>query len=179
MSPLAVQAADPAAEAALDSATVARTVDPVLPIWLRAHDFPSIGARAENGETPLMRAARIGLADMVDALLASGADPQSVDDDGNQALWYACQHGSPAVIVPLLQAGASIDHTNDDDMTCLMRAACDGRVEVMQILLALGARPGLRAPDGRCAVEMAIDRGMQLLGVADRVGRLSDARRRA
>lgn len=137
-----------------------------LAAWLDQQDFPGLQARAENGQTPLMRAAWHGEHAVVEALLARGAAPDAVNDDGNNALWFACLHGGPATILRLIQAGAPIDHANDDDITCLMQAAASGRLELVHMLLSQGAVSGLSAPDGRSAFDMAADRGLELLRLA-------------
>lgn len=137
-----------------------------LQAWLAYQDFPGTTARAENGETPLMRAARRGEDRVVEALLAHGADACALDDDGNGTLWFASLCGAPATMRRLVQAGAPVDHANDDGITCLMQAAASGWVEVVDLLLALGATTRISAPDGRSAFDMAADRGRELLRLA-------------
>jgi len=137
--------------------------------WLAHQDFPGTHARGIDGETPLMRAAWQGEDRVVEALLSYGAEPGDENDVGNNALWFACLQGGPATILRLIQAGAPIDHTNEDEITCLMQAAASGRLEIMQMLLAMGARIDLCAPDGRSAADMAADRGLQLLRAARRL----------
>lgn len=132
-----------------------------LAVWLARQDFPAICARGINGQTPLMRAARLGDDAVIEALLKYGVETQALDDDGNNALWFACLQGGPASVLRLLEAGTPIDHANDDGITCLMQAAAGGRLEILQMLLALGARTELRAPDGRNALEMAAAHGLQ------------------
>jgi len=137
--------------------------------WLARQDFPGVQARGANGDTPLMRAAWLGEDAVVEALLAHGAHAQAVNDEGNNALWFACLHGGPATILRLIDAGTPIDHANDDDVTCLMQAAASGRIEVMQLLLALGATTCVHAPDGRSALDMAADLGLELLRLSREV----------
>jgi len=156
------------AEAANTAARIMTRAE--LGTWLLHHDFPGFAARGVNGDTPLMRAAWHGEDAVVEALLADGAEPQAVNDEGNNALWYACLHGGPATILRLADAGVSLDHANDDGITCLMQAAASGRVGVLELLMALGATPGLSAPDGRSAFDMAADRGRDLLRAARRLG---------
>jgi len=141
-----------------------------LGAWLLQHDFPGFAARGVNGDTPLMRAAWHGEDAVVEALLAQGCEPDAVNDEGNNALWFACLHGGPATILRLVDAGVLLDHANEDGITCLMQAAASGRVEVLDLLMALGATPGLSAPDGRSAFDMAADRGQELLRAARRLG---------
>lgn len=149
------------ADARLETAVPA-----ALSSWLAYHGFPALHSRSMNGETPLMRAAQHGEDAVVEALLAFGARADALDDDGNHALWFACLHGGPATILRLLEAGTPIDHANDDDITCLMQAAASGRLEVLRMLLAHGASASLCAPDGRSALDMAADLGLQLLRAA-------------
>ncbi len=141
-----------------------------LATWLAWHDFPDPYSRGVDGLTPLMLAALQGEDSVVNALLADGARLDALDDAGNNALWYACAGGAPAPVLRLIGAGIDVDHANDDDITCLMQAAASGRVEVMQLLLAQGACDTLCAPDGRTALDMAADRGLQLLHAARRLG---------
>jgi hypothetical protein len=141
-----------------------------LATWLAWHDFPDPYSRGVDGLTPLMLAALQGEDSVVNALLADGARVDALDDAGNNALWYACVGGAPAPVLRLIGAGIDVDHANDDDITCLMQAAASGRVEVMQLLLAQGACDTLCAPDGRTALDMAADRGLQLLHAARRLG---------
>lgn len=141
----------------------------VLTEWLAKQGFPGLSSRDTNGETPLMRAASLGAGAMVIALLAYGAAPEAVNDDGNNALWFACLQGGTVNILWLIEAGTPIDHANDDDITCLMQAAVNGRLEILQILLAKGADAGLYAPDGRSALDISADLGLQLLRLACRV----------
>lgn len=149
---------------------LARNGAPVaLAAWLAMHDFPAVQSRGEEGMTPLMLAALHGEDGVVAALLAEGAAAHALDDAGNSVLWYACVGGAPATILRLIAAGVDIDHANDDDITCLMQAASSGRVEVMRLLLSCGASEALYAPDGRNALDMAADRGFELLRTARRL----------
>ncbi|PVY23285.1 ankyrin repeat protein [Paraburkholderia silvatlantica] len=146
------------------------SVPAALATWLSNHDFPNAHSRGIEGRTPLMLAALHGDDGLVEALIAHGVRIDALDDSGNHALWYACLGGAPAPILRLINEGAEIDHANDDDITCLMQAAASGRVELMQLLLAHGASEGLYAPDGRNALDMAAERGFELLRVSRRLG---------
>lgn len=140
-----------------------------LDAWLARQDFPSPSARAEEGETPLMRAAWEGDDAAASALLDCGVPVDAQDDQGRTALWYACLQGWPATTVRLLQAGADIDHADDEGITCLMQAAASGRAELMVMLLQLGAGTAACASDGRTAADMAADRARELLRHARRL----------
>jgi len=133
-----------------------------LRVWLARQGFPGLCSRDSGGDTPLMRAAGLGEETMLAMLLAYAAAPEAHNDEGNTALWFACQHGAPGAIARLLHAGCAVDHANDADMTCLMQAAQSGRLDIMQLLLAYGANPRLCAPDGRSALDMLAQQGLQL-----------------
>lgn len=137
--------------------------------WLAQQGFPGPFARAEDGETALMRAAWQGDASATAALLGRGVPVDAEDDQGRTALWYACLQGWPATIVQLLEAGADIDHADDEGLTCLMQAAASGRAELMALLRRMGASAVPCAPDGRAAADMAADRARELLRHAQRL----------
>jgi ankyrin repeat protein len=134
--------------------------------WLARHDFPGPHARTAHGRTALMQAAWLGDDAIVGALLRAGVGADVQDDSGNTALWYACLYGGPATIARLVHAGALLDHCNDEGISCLMQATASGQLEVAQLLLKLGAAWDPCAPDGRDALEMAADRGLELLRLA-------------
>ncbi|MFZ3120936.1 MAG: ankyrin repeat domain-containing protein, partial [Variovorax sp.] len=87
-------------------------------------------------------------------LLACGAAADALDDQGNNALWFASLRGSVAIGRRLLAAGVAIDHANDDDLTCAMQAAARGHHAMLSMLLHHGADGDRCAPDGRTARDM-------------------------
>ena len=153
-------------DAVRDAACVDEKSPTELEIWLAQNDFPGPRARTLQGVTTLMQAAWRGEDGIVEALLSAGVPADDLDDNGNTALWYACLHGGPATIARLVHVGTPIDHGNDDGISCLMQATASGQVEVAQLLLKLGATWETCAPDGRDALEMAVDRGHELLRLA-------------
>ncbi len=65
-----------------------------------------IDARDSAGRTALMLATLRGQTRAVDALLASGADPNSADAHGTTPLQAALAGNQPAIIAALRRAGA-------------------------------------------------------------------------
>ncbi|MFG1377069.1 rhodanese-like domain-containing protein [Xanthobacter autotrophicus] len=128
-----------------------------LASWLVSLGFPADGvnATAENGMTPLMKAAQEGLADMLGGLIAAGAALDARNGDGNTALWLACVGNHPHIIDALVDAGITIDSLNDTGASSLMYAASAGKVEAVEKLLARGADPRLETQDGFCALDLA------------------------
>lgn len=142
-----------------------------LRLWLGEQGLRSdaINAPGENGQTPLMFAARRGEALMVDLLIKAGAEIDACNSDGNQALWSACLADSLASIEILIGMGAQVDHQNDNGTTCLMYAASAGKEEVVSLLLDSGADSLLANHDDFTALDVAASIGvLKLLRSASR-----------
>jgi ankyrin repeat protein len=131
---------------------------------LAAGDLNPDVRRAADDVTPLMIAAQLGDAAMVDAVLAAGADPASRDTAGDTALIFAASHGSPDVIRLLLAAEADSAASTTTGWTPLHAAAFNGNDAAVELLLAAGANVG--------AVD---DRGMAPLVAAAQIGHTSTA----
>lgn len=145
----------PALVAAIQSANAAAVAQAASPVL--------VNARAQDGSTPLMLAARLGHPEVVAALLAAGADVQAADNMGFTALFHACHdpdedRGHPAVVQALLQAGADPEATIGYGVRPLMFAAGHGEAGVVQALLDAGADPLARNEGGRTALMMVKDR---------------------
>lgn len=83
--------------------------------WLSSKGLPEtdINARLNSSfETPLMQAARLGRADLVDDFIRCGADPNLKDSRGNNALWYACLGRSLDCVKLLINADVEVDNVN-------------------------------------------------------------------
>ena len=66
-----------------------------------------VNGRDEQGDTPLIEAARLGHDDVVQALLVARADPGVKNDGGQTALAVAAQGGHDEIVRLLRQAGAA------------------------------------------------------------------------
>ncbi len=103
-----------------------------------------------------MRAARGGYTEIVQALLAKGADVNAKKKYGNTALMYAAERGSTDIIQALLANGTNANAKNLEGETALMFAVKLGHTETVQALLAYGA--DVNAKDnyyGRTALTLA------------------------
>lgn len=87
--------------------------------------------RDQDGLTPLMRAVDRNEAQVVDVLVAAGADLEAVDEEGQTALHYAayCEHAEMAGL--LLSYGGSLNTKDNDNMTPL-EAATEETAAVMR-----------------------------------------------
>ncbi len=123
--------------------------------WLLSNGFDpnNLNSRVHAGMSALMLAALQGKHDVVDALLAAGADLRAANDDEHSALWFACVNGDVAMVRKLIVHGSDIDHRNVNGVTCSVYAASTGKLDVLQVLAAAGADLTIRTHDGYDALE--------------------------
>ncbi len=100
----------------------------------------SVDSRDQDGYTALMRAARSGEIQAMQAQLTQGADVHARSPRGSTPLMFAVEGGLPAVNL-LLSKGARIDEESANGMTALAWAVSLQRPEVFGRLLAAGADP--------------------------------------
>jgi ankyrin repeat protein len=115
------------------------------------------------GNSRLYDAIEAGDAARVQALLDSGADPNSrsfglaSDDEGNtrsqySPLLYSIRSNQPEIAVLLLRAGADPDARHRSGYIAVIEAAEAGMVEVVRELIARGADLSVERPDGNTAL---------------------------
>ncbi|WP_267313393.1 ankyrin repeat domain-containing protein [Methylococcus geothermalis] len=150
---------------------VAEAEDPAGPLagWLREQGFEAGEPnRQARGGWPLIKACQMGRADIVEALVAAGADLSVTDAYGNDALWAACYSENLPTLAVLLDAGIDPDRRNPSGATALIFAASSGRTEVVSFLLDRGADPGLRTEDDFTALDLAAN--AEILNLLRRAG---------
>jgi ankyrin repeat protein len=84
-------------------------------------------------KTPLFQAAYDGNRDICIMLLDSGADPNALDDHGNNPLREAILAKRPAIVRLLLERGSRPEQTNNDKLTMADLAAKYGNAEVQKL----------------------------------------------
>jgi ankyrin repeat protein len=131
-----------------------------------------VDAANANGETAVMMAALRGNLAWVQRLLAQGA---AINRAGWTPLHYAASGPEAKVIALLLERGAAIDAVSPTGHTPLMMAAGYGTIDGATLLLARGADPRPRHPNGRDAAEFARRAGHEQL--ADQLQQAAAARR--
>jgi ankyrin repeat protein len=124
----------------------------------RVRNILSTGVDIESpdraGKTALLKAARWGYADMVDLLIAHGADVNARDRWG-PALVRAAADGHLQIVRALVQAGAPIDPIDEAGMTPMMGAAQNGHAAVVRELLEYDADITRVDISGRSAEDLA------------------------
>ena len=114
-----------------------------------------------------IRSLRHGDFDRAKALLASGANPNALDEHGISILMTAAARADASRVQLLMAEGASIRPQTSQKNSPLRAAAQDGDVETFQLLLDAGAEmePGLLAcaagseVDAAAKVKLLLDRG--------------------
>jgi ankyrin repeat protein len=96
-------------------------------------------SQANSNITPLMLAAARGNAEVLNDLLAAGANPDEPDWMSTTALFYAVRGGSLACVEALLDAGANVNARDTRYSTPLLCAIEQPNADVVHALLRHGA----------------------------------------
>jgi len=103
---------------------------------------------SEGVSLPLVMAITLGPVEMVQPLLAAGADPNIADSRGTNALLAAANAPDTGIIPLLIAAGADVNTANNRGETALHFAAAG-------ILLTAGADLNLQNNEGQTALHIA------------------------
>jgi hypothetical protein len=139
------------------------------------------------GTTPLMRAAKFDNLDMVQLLVARGADVHRALPDGTTALMFAAgvkytltQEGDPEkagtaddaheIVKLLAEHGADVNAVNARGETALYGAAFTGRDRTITYLAEHGARLDAKTRQGLTVLDGALNIGVADDGTGSRVG---------
>lgn len=120
-------------------------------------DAGLVAASAPDGFTALHFAAFFDRPQVVDVLLAAGAEP-SVRATGPtrvQPIHSAVAARSTEVVRRLIAAGSELDGQQEGGYTALQAAAKTGIVEMVRALLDAGADRSVTSDDGQTAADMA------------------------
>ncbi len=104
------------------------------------------GTRSQNGIlcTPLCGAALHGHFEMMELLLAHGADLERRDNTAATLLMQMAKEPRPDVVRWLIEKGANVNARTQWRYTALIFAEANGRAENVSLLLAAGADPGVQ-----------------------------------
>ncbi|MBL8035024.1 MAG: ankyrin repeat domain-containing protein, partial [Leptospiraceae bacterium] len=106
------------------------------------HGAP-VNLAGSYGRTPLMYAAADAKSvETIELMLQSGADVNAVNEGGDNALFDAVTRENPsaAVAAKLLDAGLDLEYQHKSYKTILGWAASCGRREIVELLIARGAK---------------------------------------
>jgi uncharacterized protein len=151
-----------AAGAELDVFEAAAVGDAARLRRLLAATPADVGAFTPDGWALLHLAAFFGRAEVVDALLAAGADVRALsrNHEGNMPLHAALAgRGVGRISTTLLAHGADVRAPDAGGHTALHHAAFRDDVGLVNAILARGADPMAKNRDGKTALAIAEERG--------------------
>jgi ankyrin repeat protein len=113
----------------------------------------------EDNETPLHHAAAYGRGEVLEVLVAHGADVQHQNSVGETPLIEAAEHGERETAALLLKHRALAGAADRMGRTPLHHAARKGDKELVLLLLESGADPAAKDRKGKRASEWAAEAG--------------------
>jgi hypothetical protein len=116
-----------------------------------------IARSAAHGNTPLMHAAAINNVSAVEALMASGVNPNEANDQGGTGLHVAAEFGHLDMTFALLRRDADPNVRDAHGWTPLHRAVASGRccLKTVAAFVEFGANLRLRNEDGDTVRDLA------------------------
>jgi ankyrin repeat protein len=124
------------------------------PEIVREHMVPHYGgmdvdkAAARYGDAPLHYAAKGGHLDIIQALIAAGADVDKANKSGRTPLIWAAIANRCKIAQALIDAGAAVNKADAKGETPLMWAEKKGNRKVAEVLVAAATEPKKRHRKG-------------------------------
>lgn len=155
-----IHAADDSGRQVLHYAVERAQTDIVYLLLVKDADINGGFSKERRGDTPLFKAVYHGHEDLVEVLIAEGADIAIRNGLGRTALHEAATQGLDGVVRLLVECGANVNsrissRADDSGMTPLFFAAHQGHVGTVRLLVELGAWVNWKDEDGWTALRMA------------------------
>ena len=120
----------------------------------------NVNAKDDIQDSAFLYAGAEGFNEVLQLTLTAGADVRSTNRYGGTALIPASEHGHTETVRILIAAGVPVDHINNLGWTAMQEAILlnnggPNQQDVVRQLLAAGANPDIRDPQGRTALQNA------------------------
>jgi len=107
-------------------------------------DEPELAAELQErhvvtGDTPLIVATRFGHLQIVQYLLACGADKEAVNAEGETPLIVACRLNRDSIVQHLIKLSVNLEVKNNESVTALAWACAEGHENVVRTLCSASA----------------------------------------
>ena len=126
-----------------------------------------------NRFTPIIQACRYGNAQIIHALLDSGANPNSSIEDATSAFQLCAGSTATDVLKRMVNQGASFDAKNNYGQTALMWSANSAHIENINYLVDIGANINHQSEEGYSPLFFAI-KSQNLDAVKTLIGHKAD-----
>jgi uncharacterized protein len=115
-----------------------------------------VNARQPDQSTALGWSVHAGSKQVVEMLIAAGADVNLADENGDSPLSLACQQGNLDLAKLLLAKGADVQKARWNGETPLLSAVNSGSLPLVELLLERGANPNVKENrEGQTALHWA------------------------
>lgn len=120
----------------------------------------NVNAKDSIQDSAFLYAGAEGFNEVLQLTLEAGADVRSINRYGGTALIPASEHGHTDTVRILIAAGVPVNHVNNLGWTAMQEAILlnnggPKQQDVVKQLLAAGADPDIRDPEGRTALQNA------------------------
>ncbi|MDG6096649.1 hypothetical protein EXU34_04250 [Alteromonas sp. ZYF713] len=109
-----------------------------------------------NRFTPIIQACRYGNSEIINALMAAGANPGDAVEDGTTAFHLCAGSAHSRILEKMASLGADLHASNEYDQTALMFAAAEGNTGNLQYLASAGADINAQTQQGYSPLFFAI-----------------------
>ena len=153
-----INAADNSGDTPLHNAAIDDRKEVILLLVAKG---ANVNAKNKKGRTPLFNAAYHGKNNIntVEALIASKADVNVTDSDGETSLHLAAKDGKIAIVLALAKAGANVNAADNSGRAAIHIAADKGNRAMVEALLNSGADINAKKKDGSTAFYVAVYEG--------------------
>ena len=140
------------------AATLAGHVSTVR-LLIKVFHAPVTKGTTVHGLTPLHAASMIRSLELSRLFIEAGAHLNQEDRHRNTALHIASQH-SPDIVKLLVDHGANLSHPNREKWTGFHVACEHSQLDVIRLMVALGANPLASSKAGESPISMAMERNL-------------------